>query len=56
MDVGSSDNCPLSVGFGKRIKIGILLNKTVNTKSLKVISTEATLWATFMGLVAVPHS
>jgi len=60
---GRSDNCPLRVEFGKRMKIGILLNKAFNTKEyilirlneFKIISTESTLWANFMGLVAAPH-
>ena len=63
LGVGRSDNCPLSVEFEKRIKIRILLNKTVNTKEyllirlkeFAIISTESTLWAHFMGLVAAPH-
>ena len=37
LGVGRSDNRPLSVEFGKRIKIGILLNKAVNTKEYLLI-------------------
>jgi len=63
LGVGRSDNCPLSVEFAKRVRIGILLNKAINTKEyilirlneFKIISTESTLWANFMGLVAAPH-
>jgi len=35
--VGRSDKCPLSVEFGKIIKIGILLNKAINTKEYLLV-------------------
>jgi hypothetical protein len=35
--MGRSDSCPLSVEFWKRIKIGILLNKAINTREYLLI-------------------